>query len=179
MLQLTIMTIAGAIMIFFICLWAVSSLVALIRGRGVPYVPLTRDKLDFVNEKIKLNADDRVVDLGCGEGKVLRMFEKQGVIDLTGYEINYWAFLIAKIKNKFHKSKVKVYFKNFNKVDLSQYNVIFCYLLPCVITSLKEKFDRELKPGSRVISYAFEAKDWRTPDVLSDEKGRKIFIYKM
>lgn len=188
MLQITSMIAIWFVVIILLLLWSISSLIGLLRSRGVPYVPLTRDKLDFVNEKIKLNADDRVIDLGCGDGRVLRMFEKQGVTDLTGYEINYWAFLIAKIKNKFYlrfsgipqlrdKSKAKVYFMNFNKVDLSQYNVIFCYLLPYVVTSLKEKFDRELKPGTRIISYAFEIKDWRKPEIISNENGKKILIY--
>lgn len=177
MFQILIMFTVWFVVIILLLLWSVSSLVGLIRSRGVPYIPLNKSKLEFLNQNIKFNVNDRIIDLGCGDGRVLRMFEKQGVRNLTGYEINYWAYLIAKIKNQLHKSKAKVYFKNFNKVDLSQYNVIFCYLLPYAITSMKEKFDRELTPGTRVVSYAFEAKDWRKPEVLSDGNGRKIFIY--
>ncbi len=154
---------------------------ALILGRGVPFVPLNKRQLLAVNKCIKLKAGDKVVDLGCGDGRVLRMFEKQGVKDLTGYEINFWAYLLAKIKNKFLKSKSKIYFKNFNKAKLSEYNIIFCYLLPGYVNFLKEKFDRELKPGTKIISYVFEIKNWHKPKIIyTNEKNKnlgRIFIY--
>ena len=132
-----------------------SLIIGLIWARGVPFVSLSKKQLRVIDKNIKLKPGDRVVDLGCGDARVLRMFEKQGVKDLTGYEINFWAYLMAKIKNKLLKSKSKVYFKNFKKVDLSEYNVIFCYLLDNYINSLKEKFDKELKPGTKIISHSF------------------------
>ncbi|MFH2013525.1 MAG: hypothetical protein ABIJ17_00975 [Patescibacteria group bacterium] len=148
------------------------SLIGLIRSMGVPFVPLTKKQLESVNKYIKLNPNDRVVDLGCGDARVLRMFKKQGVKDLTGYEVNLLAYLLAKIKSK----SLKIYFKNFKKVDLSEYNVIFCYLLDYYLDSLKEKFDKELKPGTKVISYAFRIKNWRRPEIIYTKTSR-IFIY--
>ncbi len=159
--------------------------IGLIRARGVPFVALSRRKLAVISERIKLNPEDKVVDLGCGDGRVLRMFEKQGVKNLTGYEVNLWAYLVAKIKNRFLKSKAKIYFKNFEKIDLSEYNIIFCYLMDYYVNSLvfKKKLDRELKPGAQVISYAFEIKDWHKPEIIfTDTNNRKlgrIFIYKI
>ena len=161
-------------------IYLISELTGLILTRGVPFVSLSKRRLEELNKYIKLNSADKVVDLGCGDGRVLRMFEKQGVKNLTGYEINSWAYLLAKFKNKISKSKAKIYFKNFNKVDLSKYNVVFCYLMPNYLNSLKNKFDQELKPGTKIISYAFQIKNWHKPEIINiNNKLTKIFIYRI
>lgn len=163
--------------------YAFSIFARLIWGKGVPFIPLTKKQLKAINKHIKLKSSDKIVDLGCGDGRVLRMFEKQGVRDLTGYEINIWAYLLVRIKNKISKSKSKIYLKNFKKVNLSEYNIVFCYLSGYYMNSLKEKFDKELKPGTEIISCAFEAKNWHEPKIIYTNKDNKklgkIFIYKI
>ena len=174
MIWIIIALIVCFVLSILILVYAISLIIGLIWARGVPFVPLSKKQLRAVDKNIKLKPNDKVVDLGCGDARVLRMFEKQGVKDLTGYEINFWAYLLAKIKNKLLKSKSKVYFKNFKKVDLSKYNVIFCYLLDNYVNSLKEKFDKELKPGTRIISYSFSIKNWHKP-----EKIERMFVYRI
>ena len=174
MIWIIIVLILCFVLSILILVYALSLIIGLIWAKGVPFVPLSKKQLRAVDKNIKLKPDDKVVDLGCGDARVLRMFEKQGVKDLTGYEINFWAYLLAKIKNKLLKSKSKVYFKNFKKVDLSKYNVIFCYLLDNYVNSLKEKFDKELKPGTRIISYSFSIKNWHKP-----EKIERMFVYRI
>lgn len=179
---------ATLLILLFILLSAafvyVSSLfVWLIWAKGIPFIPLTKKQLKAINKHIKLKSTDRIVDLGCGDGRVLRMFEKQGVRDLTGYEVNFWIYLLAKVKNKISKSKSKIYLKDFKKINLSEYNIVFCYLSDYYMNSLKEKFDKELKSGTKIISYVFEAKDWREPKIIytnkENKKLGKIFVYKM
>ena len=179
---------ATLLILLFILLSAafvhVSSLfVWLIWARGIPFIPLTKKQLKTINRNIKLKPTDRIIDLGCGDGRVLRMFEEQGVKDLVGYEVNFWIYLLAKAKNKISKSKSKIYLKDFKKNNLSEYNIIFCYLSDYYMNSLKEKFDKELRPGTKIISYVFEAKDWREPKIIytnkENKKLGKIFIYKM
>lgn len=154
---------------FFLLVWFILT-------RKVSFIPLTKKQLKIINKHIKLKSSDRIVDLGCGDGRVLRMFEKQGARKLTGYEVNFWVYLLARIKNKISKSESKIYFKNFKKVNLSEYNTVFCYLSNYYMNSLKEKFDKELKPGTKIISYAFKIKDWHKPEII--ESG-KIFVYRI
>lgn len=174
MIWIIIALIFSFVLTIIVLIYLLSLIIGLIWARGVPFVSLSKKQLRAVDKNIKLKPGDRVVDLGCGDARVLRMFEKQGVKDLTGYEINFWAYLLAKIKNKLLKSKSKVYFKNFKKVDLSKYNVIFCYLLDNYLNSLKEKFDKELKPGTKIISHSFSIKNWHKP-----EKIGKMFVYRI
>lgn len=182
-IKIIIVLIFAFALLIGIVVFALFHVIGLIRARGVPFISLRKWQLDLIGKHIKLGPDDRVVDLGCGDGRVLRMFENQRVKDLAGYEVNLWAYLLAKIKNRFLKSKSKIYFKNFKKIDLSQYNVIFCYLLDYYMASLREKFDKELKPGAKVISYAFPIENWHKPEIIyTNEKNKKtgrIFVYKI
>ena len=161
--------------------WSVSTLIGLIRAKGVPFVTLRKSQLQGIQKHIKLKESDRLVDLGCGDGRVLRLFASQGVKVLHGYEVNFWAVLQALSFNLLKGVKAKIFFRNFNKVDLNEYNVVFCYLLEGSLKRLRDKFDKELKPGSKVISYAFEIKDWREPEIiytnLENKKLGRIFIY--
>lgn len=171
------------LLLFVLCLWSFSTLIGLFRARGVPFVTLRNKQLRDIDKYVKLHSEDKLVDLGCGDGRVLRLFEKQGLKYLHGYEVNLWAVVLSKIFNFFRRSKTEVYFKNFNKVDLSQYNVVFCYLLDFSLKRLRDKFDRELKPGAKIISYAFEVPEWREPEIIyTNDRNKKlgrIFIYKI
>ena len=159
--------------------YALGTISGVIMARGVPFVPLTRRKLIFLNKNIQLKSEDKLVDLGCGDGCVLRLFEKQGVKILSGYEVNFWAFTLAKLINIIKHSRSKIYFKNFFKINLAEYNVVFCYLLEKQLSNLKEKFDQELKPGAKIISFDFEIKNWHKPVEVFEENKSRIFVYKI
>ncbi|MFA6537743.1 MAG: hypothetical protein WCT18_05110 [Patescibacteria group bacterium] len=173
------------ILIVFMILMAFyvfSSLYSLAISRGVPYVPLSKKKLKFLREKIKLPNDCRLVDLGCGNGRVMRFFEKQGINNVDGYEINGWALLWGKFLNFIFHSKTKIYSKNFNKIDLSKYDVVFCYLLDNALLSLREKFDRELKHGTKIITYDFAIGDWHKSVQYFESPEKwvgRIYVYEI
>lgn len=180
-IELVIFIAIYAVFLSVLIVWIVSQPIGLIRAKGVPFVPLTKKKLQKVLEHVHLQSTDSLVDLGSGDGRVLRGFEKQGVEKLAGYEVNYWAYLLSLAKNKFYHSKAKMYFKNFKKIDLGQYNIVFCYLLEGYLTALKDKFNQELKPGAKVISYGFEVKNWLEPEIIytipENKNLGRIFIY--
>jgi hypothetical protein len=161
----------------------IGSLIALVRTRGVPFVPLWRYQLQKIQEHIHFDnpEDIRLVDLGSGDGRVLFLFEQLGVRDLTGYEINWWAIFNAWFFGYLKHSRAKFFNKNFNSISLERFNVAFCYLMPNVLNGLQEKFLRELPPGARIISYAFEITNWPgRSEVIYTAPGvnkERIFIY--
>jgi len=169
------------IVLFPLALWNIATFVGLLRAKWVPFVPLNQKQLALVQKYVKLEENDCVVDLGCGDGRVLRLFENQGVRKVEGYEINFWAYLKAQVINSLVKSHARVIYKNFNKLNLEKYNVVFCYLLESCLSNLRQKFDKELKPGTKVISFAFPIKEWRKPEIICTNENKKnlnrIFIY--
>jgi len=53
------------------------------------------------------------------------------------------------------RSRVKMTLGNFYKQDLSDADIVVCYLLPNTNKKLEYKLLRELRPGTRVISNTF------------------------
>jgi SAM-dependent methyltransferase len=159
------------------------NLVGLFRAKGVPFVPLSDRAIAEVIKASHFAPSDVIMDLGCGDGRVLFAFEKAGAANLIGYEINHWPYLLGRFKKWWKKSSVELRCENFFNVDISRANVIACYLLPKTLLELRQKFDNELKPGSRIVSFGFEIKDWRPPQIIKTAKEKNlkgdVYIYEI
>jgi hypothetical protein len=60
--------------------------------------------------------------------------------------------------------------------DLSGATVITLYLLPSLNVKLMPKLMKELKPGTRIVSHAFDMGDWKAEKEL-DVDGRKVYFW--
>lgn len=128
--------------------------------------------------KIKLN--DKVYELGCGRGRLLILADKKYQAQTIGFEISPWPYFLARLNIFLKKSQAKVLFKNFFKADLSKADIIFCYLMPEVNEKLKPKLERELKPGTRIVSYAFSFQGWKAQEIVPKNpkiNPAQIFVY--
>lgn len=84
---------------------------------GAPYVPSQRRYVKQAFEKIyPLSAKDVLVDIGCGDGLVLRAARRQGA-KAIGYEINPILYVIALWLSR-RDDKVSVRLANFWTVEL-------------------------------------------------------------
>lgn len=100
---------------------------------------------------------DVVYDLGCGDGEVLIQAAKIGAKGV-GIEIDPTRVFVARFrlfKNKL-ENKIQIKRKNFFEEDLSQASVIIVYLVPKTLEKLIPKFKKELKKGTRIVSFVYE-----------------------
>jgi len=70
-----------------------------------------------------------------------------------------------------------VKYANINNVDLSKADVVYCYLLPEMLSKLALKFKKELKKDCRLISIGFPIKALKN-GTEQHINNRKAFIYK-
>lgn len=61
-------------------------------------------------------------------------------------------------------------------MDVSGASVVTMYLLPDVNLKLKPNLLKQLKPGSRVVSHAFDMGDWK-PDKTERVNGRTVYLW--
>jgi hypothetical protein len=61
-------------------------------------------------------------------------------------------------------------------VDLSPASVVTMYLLPDVNLKLKPHILSQMKPGSRIVSHAFDMGDWK-PDKTERVNGRTVYLW--
>lgn len=106
----------------------------------------------------KVGKNDIVYELGSGDATAIitasKEFDSKGV----GIEIDPLRFFISSML--LHSSgvqhKVQIKRKNFFDEDLSPATVIFVYLVPKALARLLPKFKKELKNGTRIVSYKYE-----------------------
>lgn len=144
----------------------------------VPYVPTPMDVVEAMLDIAKVGKNDVVYDLGCGDGRIVvtaaKKFGATGIgVDLNPERIEE---ANAYAKEKGVKRKVKFYEGNLFDFDFSKASVLTLYLLPDVNLQLKPKILAEMKPGSRVVSHAFDMGDWK-PDKQILVDGRTVYMW--
>ncbi len=140
----------------------------------VPYVPTPQEVVDRMLAMAKVTAQDYLIDLGSGDGRIVvtaaKKFGARGFgVDLNPTRINE---ANANARKNGVTDKVAFYQRNLFETDLSQATVITMYLLPRVNLELRPKL-LELKPGTRLVSHDFDMGDWKADQSVRMEASDK------
>lgn len=125
---------------------------------------------------------DIIYDLGCGTGKALIIANMQCGAKGIGIEIDPLRVLLAKINVWKQKTKgVQILKKNFFDLDISDATVVYMYLVPKAIGRLKPKFMKELRPGTKLVSYMYDLPEAYKGKVklITHDKKTNLFVYKL
>jgi len=161
------------LLIIFLAILLVSMYAILV---GVPPVPTPRPVVKRMVELAMLKPGEKVYDLGCGDGRIVARAAQVGA-DAIGLEISPLVWLWAKIRQVILKTDGRILYRDLLTYRLNQANVVFLYLYPSTIKLfLERKFKRELRPGTRIVSYAFPLEKLR---LVHREKPypKSAFIY--
>lgn len=175
------MTILAAILALLIGVTAVFTITSLMYS-AIRYVPFVPTKQDVVKKMIKaanLKDGDTIYDLGCGDGRFLIEAAKEKRVTAIGIEASWIVTMLAKFRIWISGQKVRLISGNFFKKNISDADVIFCYLFPGVMNKLKDKFISELKEGAKIISFSFPIKEWQPVEVIQTDtnKPKNFLIY--
>lgn len=138
----------------------------------------TNKKIARIQCKLaKVGKNDIVYDLGCGDGMLLRTAAKEFGAQGVGVEIDllrYWYSRLAFLVTGLHK-KLKIVRKNFFDVDVSPATVVVMYLIPKTLNRLKPKLLKELKSGTRIVTFVYQID---LPLIAKDEKN-EVYVYQI
>ena len=148
------------------------------RRPDVIYVPTPEAVVEAMLQVANVSKNDIVYDLGCGDGRIpvtaARKYGARGVgIDIDPQRIKEANENVA--KNNVG-DRVKIVQGDLFEQDLSQATVVTLYLLPSLNVKLMPKLMKELKPGTRIVSHAFDMGDWK-PEKELDVEGRKVYFW--
>lgn len=128
---------------------------------GAPYVPTQKKRLREILEQAKLKPGQIFVELGSGDGRMVRLAACEFKMTGIGVEINplliWWSRFLAKRQHIHNAQFIK---QNVFKYNLSDANVVYLFLMPQLIIKLVSQFESELKKGSLVISHGFKIPTW-------------------
>jgi SAM-dependent methyltransferase len=143
----------------------------------VPFVPTPQEVVDKMIELVGVKEGDLVYDLGSGDGRIVITAAKKGARAI-GFDID--GDLVKESRENIRKAGLEklaeIKQQDILTVDLSPATVVTMYLLPDVNLKLKPNLLKQLKPGSRVVSHAFDMGDWK-PDKTERVNGRTIYLW--
>ena len=130
----------------------------------VPYVPTPNEVVEAMLKLANVNSNDVLYDLGSGDGRIPITAAQKFGTRATGVEID--PYLVDKSRANAQQAgvadRVKFLQQDLFKTDLSDATVVTLYLLPHINLKLRPTLLR-LKPGTRIVSHAFNMGDWK-PD---------------
>lgn len=106
----------------------------------------------------KTKRGDLVYDLGSGDGTALVTGFKDFGIRGVGIEIDPLRYFISKIRIKLNRAEKNITIgrKNFFKTEIKNADLVVVYLVPVTLKKLLPKFKKELKKGTKIVSFVYE-----------------------
>lgn len=150
---------------------------------GISPMPSSRKSRKKIQEILNLAGVACVVDLGAGWGNLA--FSIASVMpeaELMAYELSPFPWLMMKVRNKlFGPRNVTVQRRDFRKVSLEGTDAVVCYLYSELLEKIRPKLERELAPGTLVVSNVFDIPGWHPEAVhkLYDSQCPQIYVYRV
>jgi SAM-dependent methyltransferase len=132
----------------------------------VPIVLTNKKYFPIIFTEVPVSEGSIVYELGCGLADFLFFAEKYNPKKLIGYELSPLHVVLANLKAKILGSRVKVYWQDFFKADISEADYIYLFLVPKIVERVWLKIVKEAKKGAFVLILS---------DKLSHEKPYKVF----
>ncbi len=147
------------------------------RQPDVFYQPTPQDVVEEMLNRAGVTKDDVVYDLGCGDGRfVITAAKKFGA---RGVGIDIDPVRIKESNENARKAGVTNLIKfvegDLFQADISEATVVTLFLFPDVNLRLRPKLLRELRPGTRIVSYGYDMGEWECED--RDRVGNNTFFY--
>ncbi len=147
-----------------------------------PWVPTKKSDLKRILRLSDLKPDDTFYELGCGDGRVCQYINRQTKARTIGIELAFPWYLLCLIRKMLNQGK-GLHFKlsSFFYINLSEASVVYIFGLPHTLgNKLTDKLKRELRPGTKIISYSF-ALPGLEPSLI-DKPGKNyisIYVYNL
>ena len=148
-----------------------------------PYVASPVRIVDLMLDIAKVKPGETVVDLGCGDGRILIAAAGKYKAKAIGVEIS--PKLVAQAKARIEQEgltdRAQVIQGDLLQADLAGADVVTIYLATEVNAQLRPRLEKYLKPGARVVSHSFPVQGWKPVRVDKSEgrQGHLIYLYEM
>ena len=150
---------------------------------GISPMPTSKKAKNAILSLLPKHAPGKVYELGSGWGTLIIPLAKHlNTSKVIGFETSPIPFYISKIRVwRAGFRNIEVFKMNFSDTSLTDATIVVCYLFPGAMGKLKQKFEKELKPGTLVISNTFAIPGWQPSQVIKtqDLYNKKVYLYKV
>jgi hypothetical protein len=147
------------------------------QGKDVVWVPTPDEVVDRMLTMAQTKPEDFVIDLGAGDGKIAIAAAKKFGARSMGVEYNpdMVAYAQKNAQAAGVAGKAQIVHGDIFATDFTQATVLTMYLLPSLNMKLRPQI-LAMRPGTRVVTHAFNMEDWE-PDESSDVDGRRVYFW--
>jgi len=138
---------------------------------GAPYVPTLTPQVEAALELVNLKPGETLLELGCGDGKVLIAAAQTG-LHVVGYELNPFLALVSWLRTRRFKKQVRVVWGNFWTQNWPPAQGIFTFLHPRFMRRLDNKIVQSTTNPVKLVSFAF-----KIPDRAVSREKRGVLLY--
>lgn len=146
-------------------------------GKDVIWVPTPDALVSRMLRMARVTPSDFVIDLGSGDGKIAIAAARDFKAKSRGIEYNPEMVALSRRNAEAAGVTDRVEFIRGDLFEqkLEDATVITMYLLSSLNLKLRPRL-LELKPGTRIVSHAFDLGDWK-PDETAMVEGRSGFLW--
>ena len=150
-----------------------------LRSPDVIFVPTPYEAVEAMLKVANVGANDVVYDLGSGDGRIpIMAVQKYNAARAIGIDINPERIneAQANLKTAGVGDRVRFLNEDLFEAKISDATVVTLYLLPSLNLKLLPKLLAELKPGTRIVSHAFDMGSWKPQQTLN-ANGSTVYFW--
>ena len=149
-----------------------------------PFVPIPEDAIPEMLELASVRPGETVVDMGSGDGRIVIAAAKQFGATAIGVEVR--GGLVRESRRRARElglsGRARIIHGRFRDFSLRRADVLALYLSSYTLGLLAPKFKRELRKGSRIVTFDFPVFGWQPAAEVSFtpkrwRKAHPIYLY--
>jgi SAM-dependent methyltransferase len=148
-------------------------------GKDVIWIPTPDEVVTRMLQMAEVRPDDRVFDLGSGDGKIAIAAAREFGAQAIGLEYNPDMVTLSSQRAQQAGVADKVQFRQADifQSDFSRATVVTMYLLPELNLRLRPLLFK-MAPGTRVVSHSFSMGDWQ-PDETARAGVGDVYMWRV
>jgi SAM-dependent methyltransferase len=159
-------------------LGALAPLLGRTQQNAGPYVPTPRTIVDEMLKLADVRAGDFLVDLGCGDGRIVITAAQR--FGARGFGVDIDPQLVRLANESAAKAgvadRVRFLQRDLFHTGLEQATVLTLYLMPDIVTRLVPKILTEMKAGARIVSHDYPLVPWKSDRHIEFHVDEKVNI---
>jgi cyclopropane fatty-acyl-phospholipid synthase-like methyltransferase len=149
------------------------------RRPDIHWVPTPPAVVDAMLKLADVKPTDVVYDLGCGDGIIVSTAAQKYGARAVGIDIDPQRVQEAteRARKMGVSDKVKIVQGDLFEADIKDASVVTLYLLTSLNIKLMPKLKKELKPGTRIVSHAFDMGPTWPAEKTEQVEGKTIYYW--